>query len=99
MTAGGIRIRMFGAVGGSFVSGLKGLRWRVPGVGPLAAGWLGSCPAAAYGRTACSESTVLWGTLISGACTGGMLIVSTGGMAVASTGGMAPGPAAAGWAS
>ena len=33
MTAGGIRIRMFGAVGGSLVSGLKGLRWRVPGRG------------------------------------------------------------------
>ena len=62
----------------------------IPPLRHAAAGWLGFCPAAAYGRTACWESAVLWGTLISGACTGGMLIVSTGGMAVGSTGGMAP---------
>jgi hypothetical protein len=37
MTAGGIRIRMFGAAGGSLVMGLKVFGARA-GVGPLAAG-------------------------------------------------------------
>src|SRR5437762_3489139 len=45
--------------------------------------------ATAYGRSACSPSVLIWGTLMSGACTGGMAIASTGGMAPASTGGMA----------
>ena len=45
--------------------------------------------AAAYGRSACSASTVISGTVMSGASTGGMAIASTGGMAIASTGGMA----------
>src|SRR5215475_14745410 len=37
--------------------------------------------AAAYGPPACSPSAVIWGTLTSGACTGGMAIASAGGMA------------------
>ena len=44
--------------------------------------------AAAYGRSACSASAVISGTLMSGA--------STGGTAIASTGGTASGPAADG---